>query len=421
MTARLKKRFITLLICVFLFSGMIYAKANLNQGYLYGKVIMKDNTEYKGPIRWGKEEAFWGDMFNSIKEGNDMGDYLSKKDLKKIRRNQNFGNRFKNFFSRIFHNRRKKRDTLVNHQFICRFGDIKKMKLRGNSRVTLSFKNNDTIQIKGGSNDINAKIHIIDKKEGKKKLNWSRIESIEFLPTPDELEENFGLPLFGTVITKSGKFKGFIQWDHEECLSSDILNGETREESNLKIKFGEIASIKKYRRGSKVTLFSGEKHYIYGTNDVNDDNRGIIINDLILGKVMLEWDEFISVQFEKNPEISIPAYNNYVENKKLYGTVVTKGMGDFKGRIVFDLDESSDLEILEGFSDEIKYNIPFRSVKKIVPRGDYSKVVLKNGKTIELEDERDVTRENDGILIWDDTKEKPVYILWRKVKEINFE
>ena len=42
--------------------------ADDNQGFLYGRVITDSGTEYVGFLRWGDEEAFWDDLFHSLKE-----------------------------------------------------------------------------------------------------------------------------------------------------------------------------------------------------------------------------------------------------------------------------------------------------------------------------------------------------------------
>ena len=38
-----------------------------NQGFIYGRVTTESGTEYEGFLRWGKQEAFWDDIFHSMK------------------------------------------------------------------------------------------------------------------------------------------------------------------------------------------------------------------------------------------------------------------------------------------------------------------------------------------------------------------
>ena len=69
---------------------------------------------------------------------------------------------------------------------------------------------------------------------------------------------------------------------------------------------GDIAMIEKEGDGSMVTFRSGRKLFLSGTNDVNDDNRGIIIKDPEIGKIKLGWDSFKSVTFDASPVDSGP-------------------------------------------------------------------------------------------------------------------
>jgi hypothetical protein len=405
------------ILMLFLIPGMTWAAENLNQGFIYGKITMRDGETYMGVIRWGKEEALWTDMFNSNKEENEFVDYLSAGDLRKLRRKYR-GDRKGINILRIFKIFRDDSDDIVTHQFSCRFGDIQKMKFIGSDTVRLTFKNGERYEVSGGSNDINTRINVFDEEAGEMSLKWRRVRSIEFMPVPQGLTKKFGNPIYGTVNTEYGEFTGWIQWDHQECLSTDKLDGEGKD-SDMSIEFGDIKAIEKYRRGSMVTLNSGKEYYLYDTNDVDDDNRGIVINDLRFGKVLVEWDEFVSVEFDHDPKVSIPAYEDFLAPKQLTGTVTTREGKVFMGRIVYDLDEAMDYEMLDGYADDIEYHFPFRNIGKIVPKGrHYSKITLKNGKTLELEDERDVNRSNDGVLVWED--EDPIYIPWREIREIEF-
>ena len=45
------------------------ATAQNDQVFIYGKLTTIDGETYQGQIRWGKEEAYWTDLFNGTKEG----------------------------------------------------------------------------------------------------------------------------------------------------------------------------------------------------------------------------------------------------------------------------------------------------------------------------------------------------------------
>jgi hypothetical protein len=409
---------IAFVLTLFLFPNPANAAAHSDGGFIYGKITMKNGDRFQGPMRWGTEETLWHDMFNSTKDDNEFSIYLSSKDMKELRRKSRREEGIGGFFKRLFSGTRSYSHDLPTHQFVCRFGEIQKMEMRGRRTVFLTFKNGDRMEVSGGSNDINAKINILDQEVGELTLKWSKIRMIEFMAVPQPLEKKFGEPLYGIVYTDSGQFTGFIQWDHQECVDTDKLDGDW-ENGDISIEFGKIKSIEKYRRGSMVTLHSGKEYYIYGTNDVNDDNRGIIINDLNFGKVKVDWDEFDQVVFKKPP--TAPAgYDDFIEPKQPIGKVETKDGNTYAGRIVYDLDEAVDFELISGEYDDIEYNIPIRNIETIVPLDAWcSRITLKNGKSIELENSRDVNGDNDGLLVWED--EEPVYIPWRKVNKIELD
>src|SRR5882757_5176462 len=41
-----------------------------DEHFLYGRITMTDSKVYEGPIRWGKEEVYWNDIFNASKPRN---------------------------------------------------------------------------------------------------------------------------------------------------------------------------------------------------------------------------------------------------------------------------------------------------------------------------------------------------------------
>src|SRR5262249_9038318 len=158
-------------------------------------------------------------------------------------------------------------------------------------------------------------------------------------------ENKLGEPLYGTVIAGRYDLTGRIQWDSDETLTGDTLDGDT-EDGKASIPFRDIRSIRKHRSGALVTLESGETQYLYGTNDVNGENRGVIVVVPGVGSVKVGWNDFDSVTFGPAPN-SGPSYSEFARPHDLAGAVVTRE-GTYEGRIAFDLDESSDFEMLQG-------------------------------------------------------------------------
>ena len=54
-----------------------------DEGFIYGRVYT-DDGHYEGPIRWGKEEAYWCDLFNAGKNDNAYIHYLSDDDRERL-------------------------------------------------------------------------------------------------------------------------------------------------------------------------------------------------------------------------------------------------------------------------------------------------------------------------------------------------
>jgi hypothetical protein len=60
-------------------------------------------------------------------------------------------------------------------------------------------------------------------------------------------------------------------------------------------------------------------------------------------------------------------------------------------------------------------------IERIEPMGsDGSLVVLRGGEEIELEEGQDVSDSNDGLLVYEDGRERPVYFEWDTIREIRF-
>jgi len=289
-------------------------------------------------------------------------------------------------------------------------------------KVTITLKNGEELYLKGGSNDIGTEVQVYDESIGLIKLDWDNIKQVTFKNTPTQIESAFGAPLYGKVITEQGTFDGYLQWDHDERMAKDELNGEY-ENGELDIEFGKIKSIKKTWRGSEVTLQSGRVFELRGTNDVNKDNRGIIVNMPSVGRVDIDWHEFDEIVFTDAPAKPAMSYDDFHGEKELRASVRTEGGESYTGHIVFDLDESYQLEILNGMEDEIEYFIPFSNVKKIKPnRRRGSTVTLFNGHQIELEDKVDVEEDNDGVLVFENGRDNDaVYITWDEIEDISFE
>jgi hypothetical protein len=393
------------------------ANALDNNGFMYGRVITESGNEYTGFLRWGNQEAFWDDLFHSEKEDLPYFEYLDDEEYEDMRRDKDRKAGFFSKLQRIF----DEDHYYESRIFISRFGDIELIEPRGDSEAVVRMKNGTEYDVSGYSDDVTSKIHVKDATLGEIDLRWKRIDSIQFMPAPAGADPGVKR-LYGRVETTEGDFEGYIQWDKQECLDIDELDGET-EDGDMTIKMGRIRSIEsRGKRSCLVTLDDGREIKMHGTNDVNHENRGIMVEDPRYGRVTVFWDSFDLLTF-MDPPGSGQGYNDYRSRGPLAGTVMTENGREYSGRIVFDLDESENWEMLNGDLDDIKFDIPFHRIAALEPRGrSRCDVVLRNGEALTLEESQDMSgKKNSGILIFENEDDDPVYVPWKDVERIEFE
>lgn len=404
-----KKLMLVAGIAVALAALALESPAQSVEGYIYGKVYT-DRTTYIGPIRWGGEETFWTDLFNGAKRNNDYAKLIPRSKEK-----DDWWSTYDWTFRSIWE------DKGTSHQFTCQFGNIKEIVNTGRSYVILKLKNGGELQVDGeGYNDIGGKVQVLDAELGTMSISWDRIERVEFLPTPQKLDLVFGQPLYGTVEGgRREKYTGFIVWDNDERLSSDKLDGDDDGE-DVSFRFSEIEAIEKSDDGSEVKLKSGGTIFLDNSNDVNSGNRGVLVASPEYGVIEFSWRAFRKVTFSPPPG-SGPSYNDFPTPQPMHATVSLLDGEDVSGRVIYDVDEAIDFEMVEGKENDIEYSIPLRNIKRITPKNfDYSLIELRSGKTILLGGTRDVSDENSGLLMFVKGKKDPVHIAWKRINEITF-
>lgn len=388
-------------------------------GFIYGKVTTIDDDIYTGAIRWGNEEVYWTDLFNAAKEKNTNLDYLTEDQVDELEDRKASWSSKSTWMWASWSGSESGGSNDFLHQFVCQFGELKRVIPTRRQGAEVEMQNGDTYELSGeGYNDISTPVQVADNELGKIQLDWSRIASIEFMKTPSRLETAFGKPLYGTVTSGTGMFTGYVQWDHDERVDTDVLDGNT-EDGDLSIAFENIASIERYGSSrSIVILKSGRELTLRGSNDVNDENRGIIVTVEGLGRVDIPWDEFEKVTFTEAKN-SGPDYGRFSRQEKLSGTVSTKAGESFKGDLVFDLDERYNFEIIQGLDDQVEYLIPFKNIAAITPKNyDYSSITLKNGEEYLLGKSQDVSDRNQGVLVMQGGNTN--YIEYTEISRIDF-
>jgi hypothetical protein len=376
---------------------------------IYGTVHTSRHA-YTGPIRWGSEEVLWTDVFNAAKTDDSYEKMIPEK--------KDDGDSWFNYdwkFSSIWEN-------VSNHQFVAQFGNFKEMRMTGRGRVLIILKNGGEVEVQDDGNDIGEKVQVLDADLGAISIEWENIDRIEFMAAPARLSSTFGAPLFGTVEGgRKEKYTGYVVWDNDERVGNDKLDGDDEDGRDVSLRFADIASIEKKGRGSQVTLKDGREIFLVGSNDVDNDNRGVLVVVPEIGVIKFTWNAFNKVTFSP-PSGTTPSFDFYSPPKFKSGTVSRLNDTGVTGKIIYDVDEALDFELLDGKENGIEYSIPLKNIRKITPRNaDYSTIELVSGLSLLLGDGRDVSEGNAGVLVFMKSKKDPVYVAWRQIDQITFD
>jgi hypothetical protein len=132
------------------------------------------------------------------------------------------------------------------------------------------------------------------------KVGWDDFADVTFTEAPSDADRvlfDGGGSIAGTVVTESGEsLTGTVRWDNDEASTWEMLNGESRG-VDFEIEFAQIARIEKSGRGALVTLRDGRSFELTGSNDVNDENRGIVV-DTGNGVRKVPWEDFRELRLE---------------------------------------------------------------------------------------------------------------------------
>lgn len=388
--------------------------AHAHSGFLYGRVIVDGGTTYEGRLRWGgDQEAFWGDYFDGAKDGNPWAVYSPLTRSEEARRGVEI------FGFELGGPDRASLDRL----FLARFGDIARIEAHF-AKVHVTLKSGTTITLdRFAAGDIDDGVRVWDSREGMTDIDARRIRAIEFLPTP--LLVDAPGRLHGVVRARGMEFTGFIQWNQQDGVSTDTLDGRV-EGQDVSVLYDSIRSIARRSRDSVVvTLRDGRTIELSGRSEVGRNNRGIYVDDPRYGRVLVSWAGFERVDF--HPGTTGPGYADFASGRPLTGVVATRDGHRLSGRLVYDLDESETTETLDVSSENLDYGIPFSLVGAIVtvPPGSEAsapvRIVLCDGGELAVERAGDVGERNAGILIFAAGEGEPRHVAWSDVERIEFD
>lgn len=389
MSLKVNHVFIISLLLIFA-ASMVYAE----QGRIYGKIFTDKGDVLEGPIRWDKNEASWDDLIDGYKE------QTRKAKKEKRRKYRDEGTEINIFGLTIFRDGASWGST---RQACIAFGHIRKLTPDSDNGALLLLKNGEEVFLESNSTDLGTSIREIvieDEGEGELELDWYDIDYIEFFDGGDT-ESDFGERIFGTVTTdRAGEYTGWISWDVDEMFLTDIIDGRDKRRKR-KIKFSKIARIEKISsQASLIVLKDGKEIRLDDSNDVDSGNRGIAISTRSLGRVIVEWDEFESLDLKQPSAADFVSYDDFDGGPLLYGTVYDEDGEEYTGQIRWDNDEAFGWEILDGSYRNVEFDIPFgniKSIEKLSRRS--SRVTLWDDSQFKLRDSNDVNDENNGIFI----------------------
>ncbi len=231
------------------------------QRRLYGEVETRRGDIFRGFITWDMDELFYSDILDGEQR----------------------------------HRTRK-----------IPFKKIKAIERRSSNSAWVYLRNGDRIRL-SGTNDVdsgNRGIVVKDPNFGRVTIEWDDFDRLEFLDEGEKYLVRYDefdkiRPLYGVVHDEDGdSYEGFIRWDDDETYTWERLNGEYRD-LEVNVEFSQIAQIEKISsRSCRVTTRTGNTFKLSGSNDVNDENKGIFVTTEDGDEIELDWDDFDKVIFK---------------------------------------------------------------------------------------------------------------------------
>jgi hypothetical protein len=384
-------------------------------GRLYGKITTTDGDTYEGLIRWDNNEASWPDILDGTKEREESPAARPKRGKRTRTSIEVLGIKIGDVDNEVL-------DGVNTSQCGIRMGQLKSIEPDGDDAAFVTFKSGRRIRMSADGSDLGSGIRQIlieDNREGETELAWEDLEKVEFMPAKAGIESSLGDRLYGTVSTRRGdQYSGVIAWDADEAFGTDMLDGEAKDRTR-KIRFDKIAAIERYSsEGASVTLKSGETIVLRGTNDVDSENRGIVVSDPTLGQVVVPWEEFDKLEFKTAPpQIT---YDQFDGGRPLHGTVYSEEGDTYTGTIRWDDDEEYTWEMLNGEFHGSTFEIEMGLVARIEKQSSSaSMVTLLDGRSVRLRGSNDVDDGNRGVFIKLDSG-RTVEVDWTDFQKVEF-
>lgn len=379
---------------------------------IWGRVHTTEGDVHSGFIRWDGTAASWADILEARKE-------LPEE----------------NYFAWLeAHDRERATRTIelrgyritwdeVDPDFPMevlsgvRFGHLDSLVVLDGEHAELTLRSGTRLRLepRGGSRgNSSPDVHVEPPGETEVEVEWEELDRVVF-STPPPTAYPAARRLHGTAEDRNGsRFTGYLAWDQDEILESDVLDGrEIRRPNDRRVRFEDIRSLARTSRGTRVELRAGGTLELDGANDVDRGNRGLRIADPRLGVVVMPWEHLQAVRLhaagdtvggvggtDGGTRLTAGERGGFDGGRLLAGTVVTHEGEELQGRLRWDADEAGSWDILNGEAEGIEYDIEFGFVRRIEPaEEDGAAVTLADGRRLELDGPRDVSSDNKGVMV----------------------
>jgi hypothetical protein len=384
-------------------------------GRIWGRVETVSGRTYEGFIRWDRNEGSWVDVLDGTKDRIPEG-YLVWNDRTGTaepvpERIVDYGGYRISFPDHLS-------TSPSTAESGIRFGHIRRLEVRDARGATVELKSGRVLDLWGGGTDLGRSLReiVVEEPGGRSvDLTWEDLVALELATAPPGAAPS-GRRLHGTVRDRFGhEHTGFIAWNAEKILDTDRLEGREGT-ATRQIPFGRISSLERTGSGASVVLADGGSVQLVGPGDIGRGSQRILISDPGLGSVEVRWRDVESVLFHR-PSLT-PAYGDFDGGRPLTGTVVTREGAELSGLIRWDADEEYTWELLDGNRDGAAFDVELGEVITIErllgetvkvgvgvgvsvdrERREGVRVVLRDGRVLELSGSNDVSQDNKGIWV----------------------
>ncbi len=297
-----------------------------------------------------------------------------------------------------------------------RFGHIGRIVPDGNE-ARVELRSGVVIEMVGSATDLGTalrEIRVEPPNGAPVSFGWSEVAEVE-LGDPPENASPTGTRLYGTVRSRSGAtFTGWASWNAARAFVEDELVGADRA-----VPFGQVQRLERVADDLRVRLRSGEEILLRRGGDVGSD---LDLSDPRMGSVVIPWSEFASFEFgdagAHAPTASEVAWDG---GAPLRGTVRNEAGESHTGIILWDMQESSSWELLDGEHRGLELRVEFTEIARIEKLSPESaEVTLRDGRRLVIEGSNDVDDSNRGILVTPDQGD-PVWMDWAGFRSVDFQ